>query len=509
MDSPDALQFWDFRVNIKVDNPVFYFRDLSQFLKTLLGHYRYNYESGTLVETNVERDADITHVIISGHMEQDASGEDTLVLNFRMGSWATVRRMMDGAIRIFMNRLWTRWRLRRTHRLYRSTVTTYRHRDSGSGGEMTYRFGGNSRPSDDPPSEYDIVRKRLFFFALPQVNAENLEAVKGIFDRLRGTAVEDEDGNFVKGINWRGQPVEVFLEDMGSNNYAILFRVLESSLDGQDIYDVLSEFEYQTRRAFGLGSDLIDIMYSGNWVISSLGATQNDTTRYDDNSLGWQGVVTKFYLTDAIPQQTTNLQTGDSNPQTRPTEVELGAEFSLEEFQNLGPFYIPEKLFFDNLTQDDDIDYGCSIRDLAENIEYPVLVTTKVNGKEFQKIYCAEEIARWIGEMGKTEDPLRAPIVRIHIMTKEEVVAKEKALVEDKKKELNETLAKLRGEKASIGKIRALNHKIAQFTYENLKNEREKKRIDAEKEEKKRATERQAKRRRLSVMDISLRRLKF
>lgn len=473
MDSPDALQFWDFRVNIKGNG------DFEFVFQYLLGHYKYNHQTGTLVETNVERDADITHVIISGHMEQDASGEDTLVLNFRMGSWATVRRMMDGAIRIFMNRLWTRWRLRRTHRLYRSTVTTYRHRDSGSGGEMTYRFGGNSRPSDDPPSEYDIVRKRLFFFALPQVNAENLEAVKGIFDRLRETAVEDEDGNFVKGINWRGQPVEVFLEDMGSNNYAILFRVLESSLDGQDIYDVLSEFEYQTRRAFGLGSDLIDIMYSGNWVISSLGATQNDTTRYDDNSLGWQGVVTKFYLTDAIPQQTTNLQTGDSNPQTRPTEVELGAEFSLEEFQNLGPFYIPEKLILDNLMQDDDIDYGCAFN-LSENIEYPVLVTTKVNGKEFQKIYCADEIARWIGEMGKTEDPVRAPIVRIHIMTKEEVVAKEKALVEDKKKELNDKLKGMQQDTSvPLTEIMKLKKTIRELSYKTLKAEREKNRKDS------------------------------
>lgn len=503
MDSPDALQFWDFRVNIKGNG------DFEFVFQYLLGHYKYNHQTGTLVETNAERDADIHHVIISGHMEQDASGENTLVLNFRMGSWATLRRMMDGAIRIFMNRLWTRYRAQ-FQSMYRSTVTTYRHRDSGSSGEMTYRFGGDLLPSDRPPSEYDIVRKRLFFFALPQVNAENLEAVKGIFDTLSESTVEDEDGNFVKGIKWRGQPVEVFLEDMGSNNYAILFRVLESSLDGQDIYDVLTEVEYQTRRAFGLGSDLIDIMYSGDWVISSLGATQNDTTRWDDN---WrQGVVTRFYLTDAILQQTTNLQAGDSNAQTRPTEVELGAEFSLEEFQNLGPFYIPEKLIFDNLTQDDDVESGCTMN-LSENIEYPVLVTTKVNEKEFQKFYCAEEIARWIGEMGKTEDPVRAPIVRIHIMTKEEVVAKEKALVEDKKKELNDKLKGMQQDTSvPLTEIMKLKKTIRELSYETLKAEREKNRKDSSDSDDSSAGAGggwTSKRRRLELLATGLKGLKF
>lgn len=224
---------------------------------------------------------------------------------------------------------------------------------------------------------------------------------------------------------------------------------------------------------------------------------------YEDNRSNRRN-ATKFYLTDAIPQETTNLQADDSNPTARPERVDLGRTFTLKQFQKLGPFYIPEKLIFDNLTQDDEVESGCLIN-YSENIEYPVLVTTKVGQQEFQRIYCAEEIAEWIGKYAKTKDPGRAPIVRIHIMTKQEVVAKEEALVEDKKKDLNETLAKLRVEKAPVGKIRALEYKISKFTYAELKSKREQ---DRREKERKATEEQLAKRRRLRVLN-TLGALKF
>ena len=211
------------------------------------------------------------------------------------------------------------------------------------------------------------------------------------------------------------QRVEVFLEHMGRGNFAVLFRVVESSLVGRDIYHVLGTLDDQIRRQLSSSARRSE----ADWIITPLGPQGNVTTRWD-RMRNARRRGRWFYESDALPEYTANLQTGNSSPPVRPQRVELGTTFTVQEFQRLGPFYISEKLILDDLTQDD-ADAGCSLL-LDENIVYPVLVTSEND----ERVYCAEEIAKWVGEQGKTLNEFRVPIKTIHVMTREEVVAKEK-----------------------------------------------------------------------------------
>ena len=65
-------------------------------------------------------------------------------------------------------------------------------------------------------------------------------------------------------------------------------------------------------------------------------------------------------------------------------------------------------------------------------------------------------------------------------MTKEEVVAKEKALVEDKKKELNDKLKGMQQDTSvPLTEIMKLKKTIRELSYKTLKAEREKNRKDS------------------------------
>ena len=77
-----ALTFMMFAKASKVAAAILY-------AKSLLGHYRYDYNNGTLSRGGMGTGY---RVIISGHMEQDSLGEDAFVVNIRMNELAPMRR---------------------------------------------------------------------------------------------------------------------------------------------------------------------------------------------------------------------------------------------------------------------------------------------------------------------------------------------------------------------------------------------------------------------------------
>ena len=81
-------------------------------------------------------------------------------------------------------------------------------------------------------------------FKIP-LRAPEVETFETRVARLNQSVTEDSNGDFVPVINWMNRRVEVFLEHMGRGNFAVLFRVVESSLVGHDIEDVLGTLDGQ------------------------------------------------------------------------------------------------------------------------------------------------------------------------------------------------------------------------------------------------------------------------
>ena len=487
-----ALTFSDVRKSLKGSAAVI------PYVKSLLGHYRYNDTNETLSRGDMGTGY---RVIISGHMEQDSLGEDVFVVNIRMDAFSTNTQILLNASRAFddilveLTMVGQNAVVRSAHM---SRTALYRHTTgTGEAGEQTVRFNAEGLlQTDRVPNPIPVQeRKRQFFFKFYPTasDVENIEIL--YIPHVNESLKEDSNGDFVPVINWMNRRVEVFLEHMGNGNFAVLFRVLESSLVGHDIEDVLGTLEGQIRE------ELRRTYFTGaNWIITPLGPQGNETTRWDPmrnarRRRRW------FYESDAIPEYTTNLQSGNSSPPLRPQRVELGTTFTLQQFQELGPFYISEKLILDDLTQDDE-EAGCSLL-YDENIEYPVLVTSEND----ERVYCAEEIARWVGEQGNTLNEIRVPIVSIHVMTREEVIAKEKTKLKKKKEDLEKELEKLIITEAPVGKIRQLRFRVSRMNYESLKATRE----QARKNKRKREEEDQPpqQRRRLRLLNMSFKQLKF
>lgn len=495
-----ALTFSDVRKSLKGNAAVI------PYAKSLLGHYRYDYNNGTLSRG----DMDTGHrVIVSGHMEQDSLGEDVFVVNIRMNIFNTNEEILSNVSRAFDEILFNSTML--GQRVVRSAILSrigfYRHTAGGNGGEQTVRFNAEDLlQTDEPPYRIpEQERKYQFFFKIP-VRATEVETFERRVARLNESIKEDSNGDFVPVINWMNQRVEVFLEHMGRGNFAVLFRVVESSLVGHDIEDVLGTLDVQIRRELSLSTQ----RSVASWIITPLGPQSNDTTRIDwearirRSARRTRGRSTRFYESDAIPEYTTNLQTGNSRPPVRPREVQLGRTFTVEEFQNLGPFYISEKLILDDLTQDEEYKAGCRLTDFAENIEYPMLVTSEND----ERVYCAEEIAEWVGGQRKTLNEYRVPIVSIHVMTREEVVAKEKAKLEEEKEKLKNELKNLLKARADVRDIRRLRYKISNIDYGSLKAKRVRTRNDKKNRENEGQQPAQQ-RRRLRLLDMSMGALKF
>ena len=198
---------------------------------------------------------------------------------------------------------------------------------------------------------------------------------------------------------------------------------------------------------------------------------------------------TEFFETDAIPQDMARLVNNDTSPQ-RPTKVDLGTTFTLDQFKRVGPFFIPVKLVLEDFTQEE-IEIGC-FTDLVNNIEYPVQVTSGDKDKLFIHIYCAKEVAEWVGKRRNTLDiKSRKLISKIHILTADEVIKKEKSMIEEEKKRIRKRKKQLQNTNAEIRQISKLTKMIRDLNYENMKKKREDKR----------RTEHQPKRRRLQLFD--------
>lgn len=229
-------------------------------------------------------------------------------------------------------------------------------------------------------------------------------------------------------------------------------------------FDVTIRGEYNFTQMKGVA--LLYGTATPEYVLTELGNEENQNYMinsgfvWDDQSTTWRDDLsdsdddanrTAFYTSDALPQQTVNLQQdSNSTPPKRPTKVSLGQTFTIEQFKNLGPFYIEKKLVLEDFSIDEEIealrtklsleetklaaqekmpqpeqaarkkaylflinnfkkkikslqedikdleatrnDTGCKNKDLSRNIVYPVLVTESNERDTIKKVYCAEDI---------------------------------------------------------------------------------------------------------------------
>ena len=143
-----ALTFSDVRKSLKGSAA------LIPYVKSLLGHYYYDYNSETLSRGGMGTGY---RVIISGHMERDSLGENTFVVNIRMNGASTNDEILSNVSRAFDEILLDATMLGQRS-VVRSAITSrikfYSHTGGigGRGGEQTVRFNAEDLlPTDEPP----------------------------------------------------------------------------------------------------------------------------------------------------------------------------------------------------------------------------------------------------------------------------------------------------------------------------------------------------------------------
>jgi len=181
-----------------------------------------------------------------------------------------------------------------------------------------------------------------------------------------------------------------------------------------------------------------------NYVRAVWRSIRNDgEVEIDAYNIDWRGmdesrneasVTIRTTLIAAIPQYVDQLVQGEQYRVLR-----KGETLTLAQFQQIGRYYIEEKLIYDNYLLEAK-DVGCMGLNIgSENVEFPV--RTSGGG-----IFCMIILSGWIAA-GNTTDPKRAPIQFIHVMNEEEIMQQEWADIQNERRRLDTEINNLNKEK--------------------------------------------------------------
>ena len=158
--------------------------------------------------------------------------------------------------------------------------------------------------------------------------------------------------------------------------------------------------------------------------------------------------------------------------------IALGTELTLEQFKQLGNFYIERKLIYDDFEYRDSegketTEAGCMP---FPNLEYPVMI--KTGDEKFNQIYCISTILGWVNQGENTDPKTRRVIRKIRIMNDDDIEKEEMRAFEKEKAKLNAELARYKENRSTTDmkvirdtefKLRELERKIREQKAEKIR----------------------------------------